>query len=238
MPSNMRNLLLLALVVLILPGCATSRHKEYSSTQPLAISESSQQDALWNATQDVLRKHRFALDRVDRAAGVITTLPVTSQHWFEVWRKDVATFRDAMESSFNPVRRWVEVTFAAGGDGAWSEVAVVVRKERLSCPDRQFNSSGSAYQYFGDSLPSTTGHYRVTMAEDRWLDQGRDPAMEDRLLRKIMIAHAKVQPAEQSAPGAEATGGKEATQQRKVLDAKEQITSGSKLVAGSDVPSL
>lgn len=122
---------------------------------------------------------------MDRAAGVITTQPQTSQHWFEFWRSDVATFRDAMESSLNPIRRWAEVTFTREEDGTWSEVAVVVHKERLSSPDRQFNSTGSAYQYFGDSLPATTGHYRVTISDDRWLDLGRDAAMEDRLLREI-----------------------------------------------------
>jgi len=55
----------------------------------------------------------------------------------------------------------------------------------LSSLDRQFNSTGAAYQFFGDSLPSTTGRYRVTESDDRWLDRGRDPAMEDRLIRDI-----------------------------------------------------
>ena len=184
-------------------GCATTRLRDYSSTHPLTVSEQPQQDALWNVAQDVLRRHRFSLDRVDRVAGVMTTFPVTSQHWFEVWRNDVATFDDAMESSMNPIRRWVEVTFAKDDNGAWSEVAVVVHKERLSSPDRQFNSTGSAYQYFSDSLPATTGQYRVTIADDRWLDLGRDAAVEDRLLRRIK-AYCPT-PDSESERGAEAT---------------------------------
>ena len=113
-------------------------------------------------------------------------MPETSQHFFEFWRHDVETRRDSWEASLNPIRRWVEVTVARGNDETWAGLSVVVHKERLSSPDRQFNSTGAAYQYFGDNLPSTTGLARVTAEDDRWLDLGRDPAMEDYLLRIIL----------------------------------------------------
>ena len=68
-----------------------------------------------------------------------------------------------------------------------SDVAVVISEvKRPGGPDRQFNSTGAVYQYFGDSLPSTTGLSRVTEKDDHWLDCGRDPAMEDYLLRAIL----------------------------------------------------
>jgi len=168
-------------------GCAKPRHGELLSARAIVVVEpSAEADGVWEAIQDTLRRHRFQLDRVDRAAGVITTMPETSQHYFEFWRDDVATTRDAWEASLNPIRRWVEVTLSPAGEGTWSGISVAVYKERLSSPDRQFNSTGAAYQYFGDSLPSTTGHYRVTVEHDRWLSLGRDPAMEDRLLREII----------------------------------------------------
>lgn len=186
-------------------GCASHRQRDYTSNHPISVIDAPQQDALWDATQDVLRRHGLPLDRVDRVAGVMTTFPVTSQHWFEVWRKDVATFRDVMESSMNPIRRWVAVTFAKDDNEAWTEVAVVVHKERLSSPDRQFNSSGSAYQYFSGNLPSTTGQFRVTTADDRWLDLGRDPAMEDRLLRRIIATEPSAETAPEQVSNSPAT---------------------------------
>ncbi len=167
-------------------GCASSPGRTFESTRAVEASESAQADQLWEAVQETLRRHHLRLDRVDRAAGVITTMPETSQHWFEVWRRDVATTADAWEATLNPIRRWIEVSLRGGEAGAWTELRVVVHKERLSSPDRQFNSSGAAYQFFGESLPSTTGHYRVTAADDRWLDLGRDPAMEDHVLRAIL----------------------------------------------------
>jgi len=169
-----------------------SRVDRLTSSRPISVIEPSEQaDQLWEAVQETLRRGRFQLDRVDRQAWVITTLPEASQHFFEFWRHDVDTRRDAWEATLNPMRRWVEVSLTREGDGPWAQLAVVVHKERLSSPDRQFNSSGSAYQYFGEGLPSTTGKSRVTAKEDHWLDCGRDPAMEDYLLRKIMEPPAK-----------------------------------------------
>jgi len=147
--------------------------------------DSVQADQLWEAMQDSLRRHRFQLDRVDRRAGVMTTLPEGSQHFFEIWRKDVATRTDWWAATLNPIRRWVEASISPGEDGL-TKLVVVVHKERLSSPDRQFNNSGAAFQYFAESLPSTTGLARVTAADDRWLDLGRDPAMEDRLLHDML----------------------------------------------------
>ena len=71
---------------------------------------------------------------------------------------------------------------------------MVVHKERLSSPDRQFNSTGAVYQYFGESLPSTTGLERVTAEHDTWLDIGRDLAMEEYLLRGL-LQRAGMEPA-------------------------------------------
>jgi hypothetical protein len=168
-------------------GCLGPRRGEYQSSQPVSVADPSDEaDRLWEAAQDTLRRHRFGLDRVDRREGVITTMPVTSQHFLEFWRHDVDTWGDLCESTLNPLRRWVEVTLARGDEGSWKELSVVVHKERLSSPDRQFNSTGAAYQYFGDSLPSTAGLVRVTAEHDAWLDVGRDPAMEEHLLRKIL----------------------------------------------------
>lgn len=168
-------------------GCTAHRHVDYSSSRPISVSESSaESDQLWISIQETLRRHHLQLDRIDRTAGVITTKPEASQHFFEFWRKDVATARDAWEASLNPIRRWVEVRLLATDEQSWKEISVLVHKQRLSSPDRQFNSTGAAYQYFGESLPSTIGQHRVTAQTDRWYDVGRDPAMEHRLLTAIV----------------------------------------------------
>ncbi len=183
-------LLLMSVVLALIgltAGCLGPRRDDYRSSQPVTIADPSPEaDQAWEAVQETLRLHRFKLDRVDRRAGNITTMPLTSQQLFEFWRHDVDTGPDLWESTLNPIRRWVEVTVARADDKSWTQLAVVVHKERLSSPDRQFNNTGAAYQYFGKSLPSTIGVSRVPAEDDTWVDQGRDPAMEDYLLRAIL----------------------------------------------------
>ena len=168
-------------------GCLGPRRNDYHSSRPLTVVDPSPQaDRIWESAQDALRHHRFRLDRVDRRAGIITTIPETSQSLVEFWRHDVDTWPDLWEATLNPIRRWVEVIVSRREESRWSELAIVVHKERLSSPDRQFNSTGAAYQYFGGNLPSTAGAVEVTPEEDVWLDLGRDPAMEECLLNAII----------------------------------------------------
>ncbi len=168
-------------------GCLGPRRENYTTTRAIPEAETADHaDRVWNAVHETLRRQGFRLDRVDRGAGIVTTFPVTSQHFFEIWRRDVNTTPDFWESSLNPMRRWVEVRLEANNDSSWKQIAVVVHKERLSSPDRQFNSTGAAFKYFGEDLPSTTGKPRVTLEDNRWLDRGRDSAMEEFLLGAIL----------------------------------------------------
>ncbi|MBI4719184.1 MAG: hypothetical protein HY763_15405 [Planctomycetes bacterium] len=159
---------------------------DYVSACRVAAVPPEADDPLWDAAQETLRREGFRPDRVDRRAGLITTLPETSRHFFEFWRRDVITRRDFWEATVNPIRRRVEVSLGTDVGSGERSVSVAVFKQRLSSPDRQFNSTIAAYRYFGDSLPSTTGLARITPENDRWLDMGRDPALEDHLLRKLL----------------------------------------------------
>ena len=183
-----RRVQLLAIVAAVglTVSCLGPKRTDYVTARQVSVAHQSEDaDQLWTAIQETLRRNRFRLDRVDRRTGVISTMPTASQHFFEFWRHDVDTREDFWEATLNPMRRWAEVSVTCGPDNTWQELAVVVHKERLSSPDRQFNSTGAAYEYFGDDLPSTTGPVEVTAEDDRWLDLGRDPAMEDYLLRAI-----------------------------------------------------
>jgi hypothetical protein len=193
---NQQSSLILAFVILggglmVVSGCAPGTQGVAEPSQTVALIHPEQEfDGVWESAQNVLRRHHFVLDRVDRRQGVITTQPATSQHFFEFWRRDVATTRDFFEATLNPIRRWVEVHVPVpeGGDspGEPKPLEVIVHRERLSCPDRQFNNTGAAFQFFADALPSTTGIERVTEEYDRWLDRGRDHAYEGYLQRAIL----------------------------------------------------
>jgi hypothetical protein len=181
----MRTTILVPITALALSanGCLRHHRSQQPSDLPeaRAVATAQDRDCLWEAVQDTLRRGGYRLDRVDREAGIVTTLPETSQHFLEVWRHDVNTRADLWEATLNPIRRWIEVKVTGG-----NEICVVVHKERLSSLDRQFNSTGAAYQYFGENLPSSTGKEKVTAEDDRWVDRGRDPAMEQYMLDCIL----------------------------------------------------
>ncbi len=158
----------------------------YSFAGDLANSSNTISDKqLFLAATDELRDSRFRLDRVDQRAGVITTYPEGSQHFFECWRHDVDTTHDFWEATINPIRRWTKISIKRNAQSV-SNIEIEVRKERFSAPDRQFSASGASYNYFSYDLPATTGEESIDVKDERWIDVGRDPAMEHYLLTKIL----------------------------------------------------
>jgi len=181
--------LVLAAATVVSTGCMAPRRATYTTTLTVAAGlESAEADRYWDAAQRVLRDNRLALDRVDRRAGKITTLPVISQNIFEFWRHDVDTREDLLEATINPIRRWAEVHVGQDAEGNWEGLTLIVHKERLSSPDRQFNSTAAAYRLFSATLPTTSGQTSTASSDERWLDMGRDDAMASYLLQKIVSA--------------------------------------------------
>src|SRR5690606_576953 len=56
------------------PAVATVRHGDFT--------------ALWDAAEEVARTRLFAIDRRDYRGGRLTTHPMVSKQWFELWRRD------------------------------------------------------------------------------------------------------------------------------------------------------
>ena len=185
--SQMRTIVMLGTLASIIAGCQEPTTPVDYTTQVFTLADEEQAASFWETCQDVLRQNRFALDRVDRPAGIITTFPTTSQQFFEFWRHDVNTAYDLADASLSTLRRQARVEVAPAGDDADKvRVSVTVRVERLSAPERQFNHSATVLQYFGDELPGESGQQRLTRADDYWIDLGRDGAMERYLLDRIV----------------------------------------------------
>ncbi|MGB0716357.1 MAG: hypothetical protein ACPGXK_10790 [Phycisphaerae bacterium] len=174
------------LTVLAMAGCAANDSRPLTSIEQFSSTDGADRyDSYWEAAQEALRRNRFRIDRVDRTAGILTSFPVLSQNFIEFWRHDVNSRKDLIESTINPIRRRVEVRFQTSDGGVLESMEVVVRKERLSAPDRQFNSTAAAYRLFGETLPTTTGQ-SARGSGITWLDYGRDENLEDYLRLAIL----------------------------------------------------
>ncbi|RME41707.1 MAG: hypothetical protein D6788_00645, partial [Planctomycetota bacterium] len=168
-------------------GCLGPRRDHYVTERSVSLAKDSPDaDRLWEAALATLRRLHYRLDRVDRGRGIITTLPETSQHFFEVWRHDVDTAPDFWEATLNPIRRTIRVVLEEKGEGAWGTLRVEVTKQRLIGPDRPLNSTGSVYLLFGTDFASSKGRTRRSAEQETWIDAGRDPAMEAYVLRRIL----------------------------------------------------
>lgn len=179
------NTAILTAVAAIISGCTAPQHGGDPVQQSFQAADDEQRERIWTASADVLRENGFRIDRMDRRAGIITTRPQTSQQFFEFWRKDVDTPYDWMEASSRAIRRYVKLETQPDQAGDEMPVTVTVYRETFATPERQLNSSIAAFRMFGDDLPSEETGGRVTRADDYWIPDGRDPAMEAYFLDKI-----------------------------------------------------
>lgn len=167
-------------------GCQKPAEPIHQTAALVSIEDAEQFDRLWDDTVEVLRRYDFIPDRQDRSAGVITTVPVTSAHWFEFWRQDITTGYAFAQSNLSSVRRSAKVNIDRSDEQDEYVLAVRINVERLSTPERQVNSPAGAYVMFGTRLPTTTGERLRGKSPDRWLPVGRDASLESTILARII----------------------------------------------------
>jgi hypothetical protein len=99
-----------ALAASILLGACASHH-EADALKPTASIPAGEYEAAFRAAKDVLRASQFDLERVDAAAGVITTLPKSSAGLATPWLDYDATLGDGVDDLIHRDRRRTTVRF-------------------------------------------------------------------------------------------------------------------------------
>jgi len=129
--------------------CSCGRHsKPIGPQRELTIAERNF-EITWQASQDILKKYRFELDRLDRREGVIFTEPMVGKHFGEFWRHDDATMRDTVEGTIQTIYRRVVVTIRPTSPGARTWKAMVaVTADRSDKPAPQITTTSEAYNMF------------------------------------------------------------------------------------------
>ena len=132
-----------------------------------------------------VRHFGYDLDRVDPAAGVITTQPLTSKQWFEFWRNDTLAADQVTEASLHTIRRQIRLTVQPTANKSEYLVDAVVNIEREERPERQVTTASNALQAFSPKLPSQNQSASATEAGTYWADLGRDPVLEAALIKQV-----------------------------------------------------
>jgi hypothetical protein len=171
------------------PSLATTQPDYWLSQPPAATVSSRDFDRLWHATEVAARDHGFVIDREDYRSGVLTTEPLTSKQWFEVWRNDVQTAEDLVDSSLATYRRTLTFQFEKKSDGTY-EVSPTILIERYAQSERPITAS----VYLGRVFSGRRRHIRQGSAEaDRgirlpshyWYPTGRDTVVERDVAKSI-----------------------------------------------------
>ncbi len=161
--------------------------------------------AVWLASQEILRDYYFTLDRLDRRAGVITTLPMTGKQWFEWWRHDCITTLDIRESSLQKVYRTVKVSIRpVSSNAAVYSAKVEVSVYRSELPRPEINSVNEAFNLFvlptGDErrfrrqlLDYGRDELGQLTSKQNWVEYvAADPVLEKRMEAEIEVKTAKL----------------------------------------------
>ena len=195
-------------VVLVstLPGCITGK-QDPAATQPAtaadpksnqwdywfnkpAVTEASSPDfdKLWNACRSALVADGFLIDRTDYRDGVITTLPLPSKQFYEVWKTDVVTVHDLAQSSLGTMRRTVRIDIRRGDDGKFHAAPKVV-VDRFSLLAKRITSVAQYRMVFA----ITTNDVRLSTEEEgpNVVAQYWYPVARDYNLEKDIVSSAK-----------------------------------------------
>lgn len=136
-------------VLLAFSLCSCGTYSKPLGTQPELAPAERNFEVTWRASQDVLTKYRFELDRLDRREGVIVTELMVGRQFFELWRHDCVTMRDKAESSLQTIYKRAIVTIRPTSPGAstW-KATVVVEVDRSDRPTLQLTTTSDAYDMF------------------------------------------------------------------------------------------
>jgi hypothetical protein len=178
-------------------GC-TVRHVE-PTTQPQQLTDAQQDfEAVWQASRSVLGRYRFQLDRQDRRAGVITTLPMTGAYVLEPWRRDAVRPVDLGESTVQTIYRTARVTIRPSRPEAKTydaQVEVLLTRSDRSTLD--VTSTSDAYSLFtlggGRKARERTPMGAAGLpGQGDLVSLGHDRALEAKLTAEIAAACGRV----------------------------------------------
>jgi hypothetical protein len=171
---------------------AATTQPSYWLDQPASASASASDfERLFVAAEDALRELQFRIDRIDYRAGLLTTRPMVSKQFFELWRADAQTWDDVTESSIATIRRTVRIDFTRTEDGFYHATPRVLI-ERQTLAEQRITSAVSYRRVFsGEINPQRRARgtresdVGIALPSRYWTPTGRDAALEQMLARSV-----------------------------------------------------
>jgi hypothetical protein len=166
------------------PSLATTQPSFWYAQPPAATVTSTDFDRLWHAAEIAARDRGFTVDRQDYRAGLLTTVPLTSKQWFEIWRNDVQTPEDLAKSSLATYRRTLQFQIEKRPDGSFKATPQVLI-ERYVQAERPITASVYLSRAFRGTRNqrhprsgSPEADRGIRLPTRYWYPTGRDTVLE------------------------------------------------------------
>jgi hypothetical protein len=161
-----------------------------AAANPLPV-QAANEEILWERTVDVLHDYHFRIERENRVARVIETVPRVGSGVLEPWHRDSVGLANRLESSMQSIRRRVIVTMIPAEAPGQFFVSVQALKEREDLRGLAANSPGAATFLESQPLDRDLDPVVGQSAPSDWLPLGRDLALEQSLVASLQRAYAQ-----------------------------------------------
>jgi hypothetical protein len=134
---------------------------------------------LWYACRTEAHDRLFLIDREDFREGLLTTQPMVSKQFTELWRTDSVTIPGIAESTLATVRRTVRFQLTKDQNGGYIAVPKVL-VERFVSSERRLTAIDEYHQAFTGPRPTDDVYVDPgsKLPTDYWYAIGRDTALE------------------------------------------------------------
>jgi len=173
------------LAAILVAGCQAPAQPTGPTRTTMTADSPEQLDRVWTAAEDTLLAHYFEIDRKDRQAGILTTVPTTSANWFELWQPQPEPAYYWAESNTHTIQRQVTIRITPAGGDAY-EIDVQVDRYRYSLEERQVDNAAAVMRLYSSEAPTLTGRQKTTRESSRWIRLGRDELMERTIGEEIL----------------------------------------------------
>ncbi|WP_010587012.1 hypothetical protein [Schlesneria paludicola] len=162
-------------------GCVSMDAYGPQVSNPVFVRANNPEEA-WERTVDVVHDYLFEIERENKLGGVIETRYKTGASMLEPWHPDSVGSANRWQSTLQSIRRKAYIHFTPAPGGYM--VGVEAIKELEDVP-RAANFEGGATFLDNSALQRDLNPVVGQATPSGWINQGRDPSLEQAMLRTI-----------------------------------------------------
>jgi len=180
----------LFVVLLIGSGCAVPLQQPdlLQADAPIFV-PGNNEEVVWERVVDVIHDYRFRIARENKLVGMIETKYKVGASILEPWHRDSVGPVNRLESTFQSIRRRVNISIQRAEGGFL--ISVEAFKELEDLPGQASSSAGGATFQDNNPLQRDLNLVVRQSTPSGWIPLGRDIALEQSMLGRLQRTFAR-----------------------------------------------